>query len=183
MLQGTVDSNIHGWIYIPGTAIDYPILQHPSDNTFYLNHNLNGTEGYPGCIYTENYNSKDFSDLNTVIYGHNMKNGTMFADIHNFVEAAYVSEHPFVYVYTAEGMLVYEIYAAYEYEDEHLLADRNLTEERTIEQYLNTLKDAARKNFYKEEVLIDKDSKLITLSTCIRNRDTKRFLVQAVLCK
>ena len=82
-LQENTNGDIYAWIHIPDTKIDYPVLQHPTDNSYYLNHNLDGSRGYPGCIYTEDYNKKDFTDPNTVLYGHNMKNGTMFAGLHN----------------------------------------------------------------------------------------------------
>ena len=58
-----VNQDIYAWIYIPGTGVDYPVLQHPSDDSYYLNYNMNGTRGYPGCIYTEQANSKEFTDL------------------------------------------------------------------------------------------------------------------------
>ena len=61
-LHKEVSEDIYAWIYIPDTNIDYPVFQHPTDNAYYLEHNVDGSEGYPGCIYTENYNSKDFSD-------------------------------------------------------------------------------------------------------------------------
>lgn len=67
-----VNPDVYAWITVPGTDIDYPILQHASDNSYYLMHNIDGSYGYPGCIYTENMNSKDFTDNNTVIYGHNI---------------------------------------------------------------------------------------------------------------
>ena len=76
--------DIYAWIYVPGTLVDYPVLQHPTDNSFYLEHNIDGSAGYPGCIYTELYNKKDFSDRNTLMYGHNMANGTMFATLHYY---------------------------------------------------------------------------------------------------
>ena len=66
-----------GCVCLPGTEIEYPILQHPSDNSYYFMHNIDGSYGYPGCIYTENLNSKDITDNNTVIYGHNVKNDSM----------------------------------------------------------------------------------------------------------
>ena len=75
------NEDIYAWIYIPGTLVDYPIVQHPTDDSYYLNHNIDGSYGKPGCIYTEKINSKDFTNYNTVIYGHNMKNGDMFANI------------------------------------------------------------------------------------------------------
>ena len=93
-LQENTNGDIYAWIHIPDTKIDYPVLQHPTDNSYYLNHNLDGSRGYPGCIYTEDYNKKDFTDPNTVLYGHNMKNGTMFAGLHKYGDSEYLEEHP-----------------------------------------------------------------------------------------
>ena len=73
-----INSDAYAWIEIKDTNIHYPILQHESDDAYYLNHRIDGVAGYPGSIYTERVNAKDFSDYNTVVYGHNMKNKTMF---------------------------------------------------------------------------------------------------------
>ena len=74
------NKDIYAWIYVPGTDVDYPILRHETDNEYYLNHNLDGSEGLPGCIYTEDYNSKDFTDIHTVINGHNISKGASKGD-------------------------------------------------------------------------------------------------------
>lgn len=181
-LQTSVESNIYAWIYIPDTKIDYPILQHPQDNNYYLTHNLNGSKGYPGCIYTENYNSKDFTDQNTVIYGHNMKNGTMFGGMHLFKDKGYAEMHPYVYIYLPEKMYIYEVYAAYEYGDEHLLANQESRNGRGDEKEFSDAQNAANSNgYYKEGIEITEESNIVTLSTCISDKKEKRFLVQAVL--
>lgn len=104
-----VNQDIYAWIYIPGTGVDYPVLQHPSDDSYYLNYNMNGTRGYPGCIYTEKANSKEFTDFDTVVYGHNMRNDTMFASLHNYEDQTFFNNFPYIYVYTKEKVLVYEI--------------------------------------------------------------------------
>ena len=80
--------DVYAWITVPGTQVDYPILQSASDNGYYLDHTIDGEEKPEGSIFTENYNSKDFEDPNTVIYGHNMKNGSMFRTLHD-----YMTEH------------------------------------------------------------------------------------------
>lgn len=85
------------------------MLQHPSDDSYYLNYNMNGTRGYPGCIYTEKANSKEFTDFDTVVYGHNMRNDTMFASLHNYEDQTFFNNFPYIYVYTKEKVLVYEI--------------------------------------------------------------------------
>ena len=97
-----VNQDIYAWIYIPGTGVDYPVLQHPSDDSYYLNYNMNGTRGYPGCIYTEKANSKEFTDFDTVVYGHNMRNDTMFASLHNYEDQTFFNNFPYIYVYTKE---------------------------------------------------------------------------------
>ena len=66
------NQDIYAWIVVPGTQVDYPLLQSETDN-YYLDYNLDHSKGYPGCIYTNQCNRKDFSDYNTVLYGHNMK--------------------------------------------------------------------------------------------------------------
>ena len=68
--------------------MNYPIVQSAYDS-YYLNHMIDGKEGYPGSIYTEKINAKTFSDFNTVIYGHDMKDGSMFKDLHKFEDATF----------------------------------------------------------------------------------------------
>ena len=88
------NEHIYAWIYIPNTNVDYPVLQHPEDDTFYLERNLDGSWGYPGCIYSEHrYNTMDWTDFNTLLYGHNMKNGTMFKTLHNFEDSTFFEEN------------------------------------------------------------------------------------------
>lgn len=181
-LQTTVNPDIYAWIYIPDTLIDYPVLQHPTDNLYYLNYNLDGSKGYPGCIYTEDYNEKDFSDPNTVIYGHNMKNGTMFAGLHKFEDSIYFEEHPYVYIYTEEKLYVYEIFAAYESGNEHILYNNDFTSEYVYSKYLeNIFSLRAMSSNVKENVTVTTENRIVTLSTCVANRSDRRYLVQGVL--
>ena len=103
--------DVYAWITIPGTRIDYPIVQHPSDNGYYLNHTVDGRKRIEGAIYTENYNSKDFSDPNTLIYGHNMKNGSMFKGLHKYKDRKFMEEHDEVLIYQDGRVLKYKIFA------------------------------------------------------------------------
>lgn len=181
-LQENTNADIYAWIYIPDSMIDYPVLQHPTDNLYYLTHNLDGSEGYPGCIYSENYNAKNFSDPNTVLYGHNMKKGTMFAGLHKFEDSQYFEEHPYVYIYTPEKLLVYEIFAAYEYTNEHLLYNYDFTNEVIFQNYLDDILDMRSMNCnYREDVEVTAENKILTLSTCISTKPDNRYLVQGVL--
>ena len=181
-LQENVNEDIYAWIYIPDSKIDYPVLQHPTDNYYYLNYNLDGSKGYPGCIYTEDYNTKDFTDPNTVIYGHNMKNGTLFAGLHRFEDSEYFEEHPYVYIYTQEGLLVYEIFAAYESGNEHILYNNDFTDRDVFLKYLAKIfTDRTMNGNIDEEVEVTTGDRIITLSTCVANKSDRRYLVQGVL--
>ena len=182
-LQENTNGDIYAWIHIPDTKIDYPVLQHPTDNSYYLNHNLDGSRGYPGCIYTEDYNKKDFTDPNTVLYGHNMKNGTMFAGLHKYGDSEYLEEHPYIYIYTEEGLLAYEIFAAYQSGDEHILYAHDGFEDRKVYgKYLEEILNMrSMGSVLKEGAEVTEDSHIITLSTCISGKPDNRFLVQGVL--
>lgn len=183
-LQKEKNADIYAWIYIPGTPVDYPIFQHPTDNSYYLNHNMNGSTGYPGCIYTEDYNAKDFLDPNTVIYGHNMKNGTMFGSIHNFLDQKYMEENQYLYIYTKDNMYVYEIFSAYEAGNEHLLADVDSSGEGYLDNYLDQVgRMTERGGVMREEESLEEGDRIVTLSTCISGQNEKRLLLQAVICK
>lgn len=177
-----INEDVYAWITIPGTIIDYPILQHETDNTYYLNYTIDGMEGYPGCIYTENINAKDFSDNNTVIYGHNMRNGTMFTDLHKFRDAEFFSENDIVYIYTPQKQFTYKIFAAYLYDDRHLMNSFDFSDQEIYADYLSELQamDSEDINIRKEIQVTDAD-KIITLITCIREQTEKRVYVQAML--
>ena len=177
-----VNQDVYAWITVPGTVIDYPILQHATDNTYYLNYNIDGSYGYPGCIYTENMNSKEFTDNNTVIYGHNMKNGTMFAGLHKFEDASFFNEHTEVVIYTPEKELNYTIFAAYIYDDRHLLYSFNFAEKEVYANYLTDIQNMRSMNAnIREDITVTAEDKIITLVTCMANQPEKRLLVQAVL--
>ena len=78
------NGDIYAWIELPDTWLQYPILQHPNSDTYYLNRTVDGYEGYPGSIFTFRVEGKRFDQFNTVIYGHNMIDGSMFGNLKNF---------------------------------------------------------------------------------------------------
>lgn len=177
-----VNPDIYAWITVPGTVIDYPILQHASDNTYYLMHNIDGSYGYPGCVYTENMNSKDFTDNNTVIYGHNMKNGSMFAQLHKFEDPDFFNENREVLIYLPDEVLHYTIFAAHIYDDRHLLYSFDFTDPEVYQKYLDSIfstRDMSAN--IDKDVTVTADDQIITLVTCIGSQPNNRLLVQAVL--
>lgn len=177
-----VNPDIYAWICIPGTDVDYPLLQHPTDNGYYLRYNMDGTRGYPGCIYTEKENKKDFTDFNTVIYGHNMRDQTMFATLHNYEKGEFFANNPYIYVYTENQVLVYEIFAAWPADDAHILKTNDFSTEKGRAAYLEEiLKTYETCGNMRNDVAVTTDSHMLTLSTCIRRQKHNRFLVQAIL--
>lgn len=177
-----VNTDIYAWITVPGTVIDYPILQHASDNTYYLMHNIDGSYGYPGCVYTENMNSKNFTDNNTVIYGHNMKNGSMFAQLHKFEDPDFFNENREVLIYLPDEVLHYTIFAAHVYDDRHLLYSFDFTDPEVYQKYLDSIfstRDMSAN--IDKDVTVTADDQIITLVTCIGSQPNNRLLVQAVL--
>ena len=176
-----INPDIYAWICIPGTEVDYPILQHPTDDSYYLNYNMNGTRGYPGCIYTERLNRKDFTDFDTVVYGHNMRNDSMFATLHNFEDKTFLDSNPYVYIYTGDEVLVYEIFAAYTGGNEHILYANDFTNEAGRQSYLDSIAKSNYMNANLRDTELTTESHILTLSTCVQGHAQNRYLVQAVL--
>lgn len=174
--------DVYAWIQIDGTNISYPILQSADDNEYYLNHTIDGKEGYPGSIYTENWNTKSFTDYNTVIYGHEMRDGTMFHDLLSYADINFMKEHPEVIIYTPDKKLTYQIFAYVEYDDRHLLHSFEFAFPEGRQEFLDSLHDSrSLNNQFREDVEVTADDRLITLSTCKPGDDNKRILVEAVL--
>lgn len=180
----TINEDIIAWITIPGTNIDYPILQHPTDDSFYLHHNIDGSYGYPACIYTESLNSRDFTDPNTVIYGHNMKTKTMFSALHKFENRDFFEANDEIIIYLPDRTLHYQIFAAHVYDDRHLLYSFDFSDEEIYAGYLQSIYDIRDINAnINREFTVTSQDRIITLSTCMSNESDaeKRLHVHAVL--
>ncbi|MCR4618491.1 MAG: class B sortase [Lachnospiraceae bacterium] len=183
----STNPDIYAWIYIPDTKVDYPILQHESDDSFYLNHNLDLSKGNPGCLYTEKtYNSKDFTDKNTVVYGHNMKDGSMFGTLHRFDDSEFAQSDKYIYVYHENEVLVYKVFGAYEFPSKHILWSYDFTNEYVFEDYIKEIysleENSKRYVCLRHDVDVNKDDKVITLSTCtLDSSNDYRYIVSGVL--
>lgn len=177
----SINEDIYAWIYVPGTDIDYPVLQHPTDDSYYLSHNLDGSKGHPGCIYTEKANSRDFTDYNTIIYGHNMRSGAMFRTLHNFEDSTVFDTDKYVYIYTQDKVFIYEIFAAYTSDASHILYKYTFDSAEHMQSYLDdALKQAVNNGYVRKDVNVTGESAIVTLSTCTSD-SSERYLVQAVL--
>lgn len=175
-----INLDIYAWIDIDDTNVHYPIVQNSMDDSYYLEHTIEGAEGYPGSIYTERVNTKDFSDFNTLIYGHNMRDGSMFNHLHKFSDAEFFSSHDKITIYTEDEIKEYTIYAALIYDDRHIMNcfDFSRTDER--ERFIQTVKESRNlRNQFRDGIEISADSNLVTLSTCTEDPST-RFIVIGV---
>ena len=176
------NSDIYSWIYIPNTKVNYPVLQHETQHDYYLDRNLDHSKGRPGCIYTQRYNTTTYEDRNTILYGHNMKNGTMFKTLHYYEKEDFFNENRYFYIYTPESVLVYEVIAACEFTNEHVLYKYDFTTVESLDKYMKGLMASKSKNNHMLENLeFTEESKLVTLSTCIYGRANNRWLVVGML--
>lgn len=175
------NEDIYAWITLEGTNVDYPVLQSPEDDGLYIDHGIDKEYLFAGAIYSERKNKKDFSDFNTVLYGHNMKDGSMFASLHNFRDEEFFKKNREILVYTPEHIFHYEIFAAYTFDNRHILNNFDFTTEKGRIDYLDEVYHVRSMDahFLDEPKVTHKD-KIITLSTCI-GRDDARYLVQGVL--
>lgn len=177
-----INPEIYAWVEIPNTKIDYPVAQSNSDDMYYLSHNMYGEPEFAGCIYTEAKNSKDFSDPMTVMYGHNMRNGSMFQNLHLFEDKDFFEENRYVYVYTPGHKYVYQIFASYEYDDRHIMNSFNFKDKKVFGKYIEDVISTYQVNGnIRSDVEVTAEDKILTLSTCIGGKTNSRYLVQAVL--
>ncbi len=174
------NEDIYSWIYVPETNIDYPVLQSHVDDNFYLDHDINGNYSFPGAIYSQVCNSTDWNDRVTVLYGHNMLNGSMFANLHYFEDRDYFDEHRHFYIFAPNRKLTYDIVAAFVYDDRHIMNSFDFKDDKVFKEYLDSVKNP--RSIYsnvKEDIELNLNSKLVVLSTCV-NYGEGRYLVIGV---
>lgn len=179
-----INRHIYAWIYIPGTIIDYPVLQHPTENDYYLHKTLDHKYSLDGNIYTQvEYNSKDFTDYNTVMYGHNRRStGQMFRTLHNFENENFFKSHQYLFIYTEKGVYIYKVFAAYVTNNAHQLANYPTNTYQEMMDYVNrAMNKAAQTGFYREILEEEHYGRILTLSTCVSDDANARYLVQGLL--
>ena len=175
-----VNPDVYAWIWIPGTNVDYPILQSQTEeDAYYLDHTIERKAGLPGSIYTEKYNKTDFSDPVNLIYGHDMKNGSMFANLHMYEDRAFFDSNPYIYIYLPNNQaLKYRIFAAVKFDDRYILGNYNFLEPADFQKYLDELRGSLE-GHVNLEVEVTQQKGIITLSTCIADEPNNRWLVNA----
>ncbi len=179
-----INSDVYAWIYIPGTKVDYPVARAAStgDDSFYLEHNIYRQYQFSGTIYSELKNQPELHDRVTVLYGHNMLNGSMFATLHNFEDPTFFEENNTIFMLTKDKVLTYLVYSAFTYDDRHILNTFYMEDDDMFREYLDlTLEPYSYNQNVREGVELDLNSRILTLSTCTNGAANTRYLVQGVL--
>lgn len=172
-----VNGEVVGWLVIPGTQVSYPLLQ-GEDNSYYLNHTWKGERSVVGAIFLEYTNSSDLSDFHTIVYGHNMKNGSMFGALQNYRDAAYLAAHPSVYLTVDGGSYRYDIFAVYEASVDSSTYQIGFDREESRRTFLE---DCLSRSELSTEVTPHTYDRILTLSTCTpASSKDSRWVVQAV---
>jgi SrtB family sortase len=171
-----INPDIAGWLECEGTAINYPVVQ-GQDNSRYLNTLFDGSKGKAGCLFIDYENSPGLQDQNTVIYGHNLLDGSMLSGIVQYGQQGYFDTHPAIRLHTPEGSYTVELFAGY-------------TARVTDSAWMLAWEDAAGftgwletvrgKSAFESEVVVDADDRVLTLSTCT-NGGKDRFVLHGRL--
>lgn len=172
-----VNPDVLGWILIPDSKINYPLLQ-GEDNDYYLNHTWQHESNYMGSIFLECQNQPDFSDYNTIVYGHNLKNGTMFTSVRNYRNQAYYEDHPNVYLVTGQGIFLYEIFSAHLAPVDSLTYGMDMQQEKTRQDFLDYV---MQESVIETPVVPSTTDQILTLSTCSGHGYAKRWVIHARL--
>ncbi len=171
-----INRHVIGWISIPGTGLSYPLVQ-GSDNEYYLDHAWDGTPTPAGSIFMEAGCAADFTDFNTIVYGHRMTYDAMFAFLKYYKSQAYWQEHPLVYIRDGEQTRCYRIFAAYEAPIRSPVYWLKVTDEN----HKQTVIDFALEQSVIDTGIIPQPAqRILTLSTCTGDGHETRWVVQAV---
>lgn len=162
-----------GWIYIEGTTVDYPVMYTPDEPQKYLRKNFEGEYAMSGVPFLEG--TRELSDDNIVIYGHNMLNGTMFSDITKYAEKTYFDEHHLIEFETAEGVKLYDIFAVVLLKDTDIwyYFDSAINDEHFYEM----VDEIIFRSLYETGIYPEYGKQILTLSTCYGENDEDRIII------
>ena len=167
--------DIVGWIRMDPT-VNYPIVK-GADNSFYLHHGFNRSYNINGCIFMHYQNKKDWSDRNTIVYGHNMNSGVMFGNNDYYMDKSYAKTHPYFYIYVPEGRYRYKIFDTIVTNDATEPYEISFLSDDDFNKWLSKMSGIKK---YGLDTQVATDDKIVTLSTCT-SHGKKRFIIQGVL--
>lgn len=168
--------DVVGWLYCEGTGINYPVAQ-GADNEQYLRRLLDGTYNRAGTIFVDSRSAADFSQWNTLIYGHNMKDDTMFAMVPSYADQAFYEQHPTWWLLTPEQNYRVDLFAGYTTEPNALLY--TLPEGEAEQQMV--LGYASRFSDFETKLEPETDARFVTFSTCLYDAKDSRYVLMGIL--
>lgn len=174
---------IYAWLYVPGTEVNLPVLQHNGDDAYYLNHNQWGENSGLGSVFSEMRNGQSFTDPVTVLYGHDV--ASIFKNLHRFEDTSFFDKHDTFYIYTpAKHKLTYRIVSAYRSDDSHILNTHDFSKESGRSDYFKqVLHPTDSISNVRSGAALKPDDKVLQLSTCMLNEfhGAHRYIVTGVL--
>lgn len=169
------NSDIIGWLWFENEDISYPIL-HAEDNDKYLHTAYDGSSARAGSIFMDCYNNENFLDSHTIIYGHNMKNGSMFGKLKNYRQEDYYDSHQYFQVITENRSMRYQIFAYEDVSEDSFIYQVPFDKNKEFGDFLHQIQKIS---MHKTDLNITMEDNVVTLSTC--SSTGRRFVVNAVL--
>ncbi|MDD3931882.1 MAG: class B sortase [Eubacteriales bacterium] len=165
-----------GWIEIPGTEINYPIVK-GDDNDFYLHRDFQSEKSKSGTIFMDYRNDGDFTNRHSILYGHNMRNGSMFAGSMAYKDSVFFDQNDKIYIDTPDGRTIWQIFATYVTTTDFYYIITDFLDDRSFSSFLQTIQS---KSSFQSPVSPVVSDHLLTLSTCTYEYDDARFVVHAI---
>lgn len=175
-LQQT-NPNIVGWLYSEDTPINYPVVQ-GNDNSYYLTHLYDGTYNANGCLFLDCRVNRDFSSLHSIIYGHYMRSGSMFASLAGYKNQAYYDEHPTLMLMTPDKNYMVTLFAGYVASVDDPAWDVTFTDVSAFDSWLVYAQD---RSTFASSVKPTSNDRILTLSTCSYEFSNARYVVLGIL--
>lgn len=169
-----INNDYEAWIYIADTKINYPIVQ-GADNDFYLNHTFYKEPVFSASLFIDYRIESGAEGKNVIVYGHNMKDGSMFASLKKFRNKEFRQRHPSFSVYTSTGAYEYQVFATYTTSPDSVAYTVGFANDEEFMNYINIVKNWSDVDY---GVDVTAEDKIITLSTCV-NDNVDRYVVHA----
>lgn len=169
-----INGDLVCWIDVPDTGISYPVVQ-GKDNSYYLRRSFEGQYYFGGVIFLDYLCEPDLSGQNTILYGHNMLDGSMFAPLAEYMDEQYFAAHSRVYLYTQDQVLVYRVFNARQTDVQDGCYQVEFSDEQEAADWAKQMLDRWQIDAPRHE------GPILTLSTCTNGEKTDRYVVQAVL--
>ena len=172
-----VNEDVVGWLYLPDTVISYPVVQ-GEDNSYYLKHLIDGTYNVNGCLFMDYKNQRNLMDDNTLIYGHHMDSGKMFASLVKYKNQEFYDAHPVLYFLTEDVVYQIELFAGYTTTADSgaYMISLSMREEK-----IEWLKEMFHSSDFFADVTVSALDHIVTFSTCAYDFQDARYVLHGKL--